>query len=143
MKSSVTSAIAARERGEGDGPAGGLAQRRGLVADVLHDEDVEHHHRARVDDDLGEGDPLRAQQQEQRGEQDEMRGEREDAVERLLQRDHGDRGAERADRGDEEDQDGHQQEARDAGAVDGASMTIRLRRAAGSLRSARRAASPW
>ena len=72
------------------------------AADVGGDEDVEHHHRAGVDDDLRGGDELGVQEQEEPGERDEVDDEREHAVERVAQRDHRDRAAERADRPDEE-----------------------------------------
>ena len=42
------------------------------AADVGDDEDVEHHHRAGVDDDLRGRDELRAQQQEQRGQREQV-----------------------------------------------------------------------
>ena len=47
------------------------------AADVADDEDVEHHHGARVDDHLRRGDELRAQQQEQHRQEDQVADERE------------------------------------------------------------------
>ena len=56
------------------------------AADVGDDEHVEDHHRAGVDDHLGGGDELRAQQQEQRRERDEVADQRQHRVERVAQR---------------------------------------------------------
>ena len=109
---------AAGERGERRDPARVLAERLRLLADVLDDEHVQHHHGAGVDDDLREGDELGAQQQEQRRQRDQVRGQREHAVERLGERDHADRARDGDDRGDEEDDVGHQRPARAAGIVD-------------------------
>ena len=57
------------------------------AADVGDDEDVEHHHRAGVDHDLGGGDELRAQQQEQRGQAQQVQHERQHANRRVAQHD--------------------------------------------------------
>ena len=77
------------------------------AADVGDDEHVEHHHRAGVDDDLGRGDELGAQQQEQRRQADQVHDEREHAVERVAQRHHRDRAGQRADRRQEEEDRAH------------------------------------
>ena len=77
------------------------------AADVGDDEDVEHHHRADVDDHLRRGDELRAQQQEQRRERQQVDHEREHRVERVAQGHGADRAREGADRGEEEEDLGH------------------------------------
>ena len=80
------------------------ADRRRLAgADVGDDEDVEHHDRARVDDDLRGGHELGAQQQEQRGQREQVAHQREHRVERVAQGDGSHGAGDRADRGDEED----------------------------------------
>ncbi len=95
MKSSATSAPAQANAAERAGAAGPRAPEQVLAADVGDDEDVEHHHRAGVDDDLRRGDELGAQQHEEHGERDQMDDEREHAVEGVLERDHADRPRER------------------------------------------------
>ena len=78
-----------------------------VAADVGDDEDVEHHDRAGVDDDLRGGDELRAQQQEQRRQRQQVPDEREHVVEGVRVPDDADRAREGADRRDEEEDLGH------------------------------------
>ena len=101
IESSTNSAAAssgARNRWPGIGSQIGSS----TAADVGGDEDVEDHHRARVDDDLRRGDELGVQEQEEPGERDQVDDQREHAVEGVAQRDHRDRPAEGADRAGEE-----------------------------------------
>ena len=93
----------AEQRGdEPQAASGARAERLVLAADVGDDEDVEHHHGARVDDDLGRRDELRAQQQEQRRERQQVADEREHAVERVADRDDPNRPRNRPDSSQEE-----------------------------------------
>ncbi len=92
----------AHARSRGAAPAQLVAQRLRAVADVGDDEDVEHHHRAGVHDDLHGGDEFRAQQQKQHGQRDQVRDEREHAVEGVAQQHHAERAGDRAERGEEE-----------------------------------------
>ena len=84
------------------GPAG-EGKRIVAPADVGDDEHVENHHRARVDHDLGGGDELGPEQQEQRREREQVGDQRQDAVERIAQHDHADRAGDRPKPGDEEE----------------------------------------
>ena len=65
-------------------------------------EHVEHHHRARVDHDLGSGEELRLEQQEQHRQRDQVPDQREHAVERVAQHHDAEGAGDRAQRGDEE-----------------------------------------
>ena len=84
-----------------------LPERLVDVADVGGDEDVEDHHRSGVDHDLGGGQELALQQEEEPGERDQVDDQREDAVEGVAEGDHRDRAAEAADRSQEEADLGH------------------------------------
>ena len=104
------------------------AQRPVLPADVGDDEDVEDHDRARVDDHLGGGDELGAQQQEQRRQPEQVADEREHRVERVAQDDRAERPGEGDDRSEEEGDLGHERGA----------MLVRHRRYSPAVRSGER-----
>ena len=77
------------------------------TADVGDHEHVQHHHCARIHHDLGGGDELGAQQQEQHRQRDQVDDQRQHAVERVADGDHADRTGDRADRADEEQDGAH------------------------------------
>ena len=81
----------------------GRADRLLGAADVGDDEHVEHHHRARVDDDLRRGEELGAQQQEQRRDPEQVHDEHQHRVERVADQHHAERAGDRARAGHEED----------------------------------------
>ena len=100
------------EHGRGEAQAGAhrTTGRRGqlhVLADVGDDEHVQDHHRARVDDDLGRGEELGAQQQEQDGEEEQVHDERQHRQEGVAQGDDTHGPGDRADRADEEEDGGH------------------------------------
>ncbi len=94
----------AHQRGEEALARDRLPGRLGVAADVGDDEDVEDHHRAGVDDDLGGGDEGRAEHQEEDRQREEVDDQRQHPVEGVAHRDDPDRAAEGAERrGEEED----------------------------------------
>ena len=77
------------------------------AADVGDHEHVQHHHRPGVHHNLGGGDELGPQQQEQRRQRDQVTDQRQHAVERVAQHHHAERAGQGADRGDEEQDGAH------------------------------------
>jgi hypothetical protein len=87
---------AAREHRADDLPRRPSRPRRVLaaVAEVGDHEQEHHHHRAAVDEHLPRGDELARQQEEQHGERRQVADQRERRVERVAERDDGERARE-------------------------------------------------
>ena len=101
------------------------------AADVGDHEHVEHHHGAGVDHDLGRGQELGVQEQEEHRQGHEVRHQREHAVEGIAEDHDAERPAERADGGHEEQH-----------LLEPHGLPTRPRAAAACARADRRAASP-
>ena len=91
------------DRRKPQGRAGRRGRRLAGTADVGDHEHVQHHHRARVHDDLGRGDELGSEQQEQRRQREQVADQRKHRVERVAERDGAHGAGHGADRRHEED----------------------------------------